>query len=289
MKTKSIFSYLWKTPLCGIAYFIGMAIGGGLLPAFGLQAPDIPAGTDANTIALWFFLGSIFLALPLSILSRNLQVKSVSRWLILFALTWGVGGIGMVLESYFFMETGSVSSIESTIFTLLNFMFPSLTITGMVIWLFPPKVGSRRTRIQMPVYEWAWKIAVALVSYPLVYFVFGLLVEPFVMEYYTAGTYELVLPTWGQMIPLQLTRSLLFLLVCLPVIQRWNGTSKGLWVNLSTAFFLLTAFMAVITSYWFPWNLRFFHGLELMVDAATYIGILVLLFSRKLTIIKEIS
>ena len=72
MNIKTIFSYFWKLPLCGIAFFIGMALGGALLPALGLQSPEIPAGTDANTIAQWFLLGSMLLAFTLSFLSRRI-------------------------------------------------------------------------------------------------------------------------------------------------------------------------------------------------------------------------
>jgi len=91
--------------------------------------------------------------------------------------------------------------------------------------------------------------------------------------------YELAIPSWGQLIPLQMLRSVLFLGICYPVIRGWKGSPLKLWVSLSVTFFFLTAFMAVITAYWFPWRLRFFHGLELLADAAVYIGILIYLFT----------
>jgi hypothetical protein len=126
--------------------------------------------------------------------------------------------------------------------------------------------------------SWAWKLILALLAYPLTYFIFGLLVQPLVMDYYTQGMYELVAPTWGQLIPLQFSRSTLFLLVCLPVIRWWQGSRDSLWRSLGFSFFVLTAFMAVITSYWFPWQMRLLHGLELLADAMVYTGVLVWLF-----------
>ncbi|MFN2233341.1 MAG: hypothetical protein ACK2U1_03870 [Anaerolineales bacterium] len=281
MQIKSILAYFWKLPLCGIAFFIGMALGGGLLPMLGLQTPEIPAGSDANTIALWFLLSSVLLAFVLSFVGRNLALKGLGRWLVLFALTWGVGAVGMVLESVFFMETGAVTSTSSTLFTILNFLLPSVFLCGMVTLLFRPDKINHQPAASFSASEWAWKVLLALVAYPLTYFIFGWLVKPFVMDYYTQGLYELTAPTWGQLIPLQLARSALFLLVCLPVMRRWQGSRRSLWLSLGMSFFVLTAFMAVITAYWFPWQMRLFHGLELLADSMVYTAVLVLLFVPK--------
>ena len=278
MKIRILYSYLWKLPLCGIAFFIGMALGGVLLTALGLQAPEMPVGTDANTVALWFLMGSIVLAFFLSFVARNLMLKGLERWLVLFALSWGVGAVGMVLESFFFMETGAVSSVESTIFTMLNFLLPSAFLSGVVVLFFYPDEMTHQGWLSLSARDWSWRLSLALLAYPMTYFIFGLLVEPLVTEYYTQGMYELTAPTWGQLIPLQLVRSALFLVVCLPVIRWWYGSSRRLWLALGSSFFVLKAFMAVITAYWFPWQIRLFHGLELLADAMIYTGILVSLF-----------
>jgi hypothetical protein len=279
MKIRLILTYFWKLPLCGIAFFIGMALGGGLLPALGLKAPEIPAGTDANTIVLWFLFGSMLLTLTLSLVSQNLDVKGLIRWLILFVLVWGIGAVGMVLESFFFMETGAVATTGSALFTILNFLLPSLFLSGIVTFLFRPDETKQQLTAGFSAQDWIRKLLLALLAYPLAYFTFGWLVQPLVMDFYTQGLYELVAPTWGQLIPLQLARSTLFLLVCLPVIRRWQGSRRSLWLSLGSSFFILTAFMAVITAYWFPWQMRLFHGLELFADAMVYTGILVWLFT----------
>jgi hypothetical protein len=280
MNMRKVLPCFWKLPLCGIAFFIGMALGGALLPALGLQAPAVPEGTDSNTIAMHFFLGSMLLALVLSMISVRLALNSLGRWLILAALTWVVGAVGMVLESLFFMNTGAVSSSESTLFTILSFLLPSILLSGMVTWLFRPDRSNPASilPVRFTTGQWVWRLLVALLAYPLVYILFGLLVQPYVMEYYIQGSYELTAPTWGQLIPLQVLRSSLFLLVCLPVIIWWRGSRRRLWLTLGSAFFVMTAFMAVITAYWFPWQMRLSHGLELLADAMIYAGILVSLF-----------
>jgi len=279
MKNKTTLSYLWKIPVCGIFYFIGLSLGGIILPLIGFQTPEIPTGTDANMIALCFLEGSMILAYVLSILSKKLALKGWARWSLLAGLTWIVGAAGMVLESYFFMDTGAVSSLESSLFTMLNFLLPSLFLTGAVTWLFPPEISSNNFHHNQPPGSSTWKLALALIAYPVIYICFGLLVKPYISTFYLSGMYELTIPSWGQMIPLQILRSGLFLGICYPVIRCWKGSPLKLWVSLGSTFFILTAFMAVITSYWFPWKLRLFHGLELLADAMVYIGILIYLFT----------
>jgi len=282
MKIKFLISFAWKLPLCGIAFFVGMALSGILLPYLGFTPPEMPAGTDSGTVTLWFLLGSVLLAAFLAPLSRRLQARRLTRWLILSLFVWVFASVGMVLESFFFMTTGAVSSLENSLFTTLNFLLPSLFLSGMVASLFRPTPNTifPSKFIASTIHGWLLRVLAALLAYPLIYFAFGLLVQPLIGNYYATGQYELTTPTWGQMVPLQLARSLLFLLVSLPIISRWNGSRRCLWLALGCAIFACTGFMAVLTAYWFPWQLRLFHGLELLADALVYAGVLTWLFRQ---------
>ena len=286
---RTLLSYLWKLPLCGTAFFIGIAISGIALPALGFPTPEMPAGTDSNTIALHFLLGSMILSLALSFVSFNLRVGWFLRWVILFELTWVFGVVGMVIESFFFMTTGAASSILNAFFTVLSFLLPGLFVSVVIAILFrPPQTesflhGLNTFFSSRNISQWLWRFASALLAYPLIYFTFGLIVQPFIRDFYAQRMYELTTPTWGQLIPLQLTRSFLFLLVSLPVVIWWNGSRRGMWLTLGSSIFALTAFMAVITAYWFPLQMRLFHGLELLADGLIYAGSLVMLLGRKQT------
>ncbi len=102
MNIKNILSSLWKLPLCGLAFFVGMALSGVLLPLLGFTPPEMPAGTDAGTITLWFLLGSMLLAAILAPLSRHAQAGGLARWLMLSLFVWVFAAEGMVLESFFY-------------------------------------------------------------------------------------------------------------------------------------------------------------------------------------------
>lgn len=282
MNAKNLLAYVWKLPLCGLTFFLGMALSGILLPQLGFTPPEMPAGTDAGTITLWFLLGSMILAALLAPLSRCLTAGGLTRGLILSLFVWVFAAVGMVLESFFFMTTDAVSSLENALFTVLNFLLPALFLGGMVASLFRPAPAAPSQPLTAPtVRSGLWRALTALLAYPLIYFTFGLLVQPLIGDFYAAGQYELTTPTWEQMIPLQLARSLLFLFVSLPMVIRWNGSRRNLWLSLGFAIFACTGFMAVLTAYWFPWQMRLFHGLELLADGLLYAGILTRLFTQQ--------
>jgi hypothetical protein len=285
---KRLFNYLWKLPLCGVAFLTGLVLSGAVLPCLGLPSPPTPAGTDANTILLWFLLGSLILAFALSFVSRGLRGGFLVRWLTMGVLSWVIGAVAMVLEAYFFMTTGAVSSASSALFTVLNFLPPSLAVATMVALLFRPEdrgegfVASARSFFcGRAVREWSWRMLAAIVAFPVIYIAFGELVLPLIGDYYVQSAYELALPSWSQIIPLQLARSVLFLLVCLPVLVMWRGSRRGLVLSLGFAMSVLVGFMSVITSYWFPWQMRLFHGLEILADSFVYAGVLVALLVKR--------
>ena len=284
---KNISPYLWKLPLCSLAFFVALAASGVLVPFLGLEAPTMPEGTDPNTVMLWFLLGSLILALALASVSRGIRGGFLSRWLALGLLAWVTNAVSTVLESSIFMTTGAVSSGGSMLFTMLNFLLPSFAIAATVSLLFQPEGSGARfidnARVffdRYPALQWAWRVAAAIVAFPAIYISFGLLVRPFIIDYYTQGAYELVAPSWTQIIALQFARSAMFLAVLLPILMMWQRSRHRLAISLGSAVFVLVAFMPVITSYWFPWQMRIFHGLEILADSFVYIGLLVILLAK---------
>jgi len=261
MKLKQVLAYLWKLPICGVAFFVGLVVSGVAMPLLGLESPAMPEGTDANTIMLWFLLGSLILALALSFVSRGLQGGFLPRWLMLGFLAWATNAVSMVLEAHLFMTTSAVSSSGSMLFTMLNFLLPSFAMAAMVSWLFQPEskgqgfvANGRAFFGSRTIWQWVWRILLAIAAFPVVYIAFGKLVQPLIMDYYTQGAYELAAPSWGQIIPLQIVRSTLFLLVCLPILVVWRGSRRSLALALGFALFVLVGFMSVITSYWCWWH-----------------------------------
>ena len=130
---KRISAYFWKLPLCGIGFFISVALSGTVMPiqVFWLQA--VP-----TAITLGYLLAGVFLAFMLSLISHKLRSSWLVRWIILAEVTWVCGAVGTAVASLFSVKAWSVSSILIALFSLLGFLLPSLTISALVSILFQP-------------------------------------------------------------------------------------------------------------------------------------------------------
>ncbi len=279
---RSLLRTLWTLPLCTIAFVVGLILSDPLVKALHMQTPEVPVGTDPNLILLWMVISSLLVAAVLSFVARGIQGNWAVRWAILFALIWGGSAVNMVIEAALFTTSGAVSSSQTMTTTMVIYALPSLFLALALALLFPPAspglgLGQalRLFFAQRSSGSWLWRLPLAVLAFPLVYFGFGLLVQPFVGSVYAEGLYEMQLPTWGQMIPVQLARGVLFLLISLPVIATWRFRTVQLMAALGMSFFILLSFMSVLTAYWLPLDFRLIHGLEILADSLVYVALVV--------------
>ncbi len=284
---KQRLTYLWKIVLAGLVFTVGIVIGGIIPTLMGLPAPPIPEGAEVSLILLYTLPASMVLAAALAALARGIQGRFLSRWLILGFFTWGAH-IAMFIEAAIFMETGAVSAMNTTLFTIISYFTPGFLSAAIIARLFPPDTAGRSFRANLAAFfagrktaVWGWRLLGVLVAFPAIYIFFGWLVMPFTYQFYAQGAYELTAPSWGQIIPVQFARSLLLLLISLPILVTWRDTSRRLFFCLGFAIFVLIGLVWMITSYWFDPALRIFHSLEVFGDAMVYTGVLVSLLVKK--------
>jgi hypothetical protein len=220
MQIKSLFHYLWKLPLCGLAFFVGFALGSQLAAGMGLAAPDIPAGADQATLFQLTAVSSLILALVLAWLSPAISGGFVIRWLSLFFLAWIAHGVNNYLEAAIFSTMSAAS-----VYTVVFYFPPFLLLGAIVAWLFPPAMRGESFFNQTRTYfagrtagAWVWRLLAAFLVFPLIYYLVGSLIAPLVIDYYRQGVSELALPGWDQILPVLFLRSFLFLIACLPVL-----------------------------------------------------------------------
>jgi hypothetical protein len=118
--------------------------------------------------------------------------------------------------------------------------------------------------------SWVWRLLVASVIFAPIYLVFGRLVLPVVEEYYQQQAYGLVAPTWQQLLPILLVRSVLFMLACLPIVMTWQASRRSLVLSLGFALFVLAGMVPLLQAYWMPVTLRIPHLLEILADSYVY-------------------
>jgi hypothetical protein len=285
MTVRSALTDLAKLLACGLAFSLGAVVGGIVATFLGLQPPQLPEGADAAVAIQNLMLTSPLMGLALALVARGLSGGFLQRSLALGLLTWIAYSVNTQVEAAIFTTvTGGFW------FTVVDFLIPSLMVGAAAAWLFPSsgknKAGAPGWRAffgRRSVGDWVWRMALATVVFVPIYYFFGSLVIPFTADYYHQTLYGLQMPSPSQIVVVQLLRSALFLVACLPVLVAWRTSRLELFLSLGFALFVLVGLLYALASYWMPWELRLPHALEIMADSFAYAGALVLLVTRLAT------
>ncbi len=269
-----------KLALCSLAFFLGIALSGLVLPLFEVQAPAIPKGTDAATLSRYFLFASVFLALSLIVVSRGLKGRFLQRWLTLTIFAWVAYGINTSLEASIFSTT-SAASPEGAFYNIASSLISSLLVAAAAAFFFTPGEKGDGFIASLGAFfngraawDWVWRLLVALASFPVIYLFFGWLISPIVLKFYVQNAFELTLPKMPEIIAMQFFRSALFLLATLPILVAWRKTRPALVLSLGVALFFLTGSLTLIVAYWLPPVMRITHGMEILADSLAYALIL---------------
>ena len=283
MSLRAALFYLWRLAICTLAFFLGITLGGMVAGRLGLPSPDLPAGADAATLSMYFLLVSLILAQALGVVARSLAGGFVARWLILAFLAWVANAVSAAIEAPIF-----TTSAPAGLFTVVIFLVPSVLCGAALAICFPADQSGRGFFSSAQeffagrgIWSWVWRLLAAIAAFPAIYVFFGILVAPFVVDYYRQQLFGLNLPGWDQILTAQLIRSLLFLAACLPVLIAWQRSSWGLVIALGWALFVLVGLLGLIPAYWMPVGLRLIHGVEILADSFVYALALVLLGRRE--------
>jgi hypothetical protein len=278
---QGLLSSVWKALVCGLAFTLGTMLGAPIAAALGATLMAVPEGAAAATLALLAAVASIALALALGPLASGLAVGLAARWAILALLAYVCLGVNTAIEAAIFTTFGGTSGL-----LVLN----ALSCAGLaaalaIVWRPVGVVAEwpaawRRFWSQHGAAQWAWRLIVAVMAFPLIYFLFGMMAGPFVIDAYRAGRFGLAVPSLDVILSVQLLRSALFLLASLPVVVAWGGSRRRLWLALGTAHFALVGLFGMLQAYWLPASMRLIHGTEILADSIAYAAVLVALLMR---------
>ncbi len=277
---KTIVSYAWKTLVCAVAYMGGSMLGAALATALEVSLPSMP-GTEPAQLALFAFLASLTLGVSLGPLASGLRSRYLARFAALALFTYVCLGVNTALETTIFTTIGGAAGI------VVLFLPATFACAAVAAALFRPATAPHTTAAlwsrftaQFGARSWAWRLAAAIVAFPVVYLAFGMMVGPFVIEAYQNQAYGLTLPGWGQIIPMQFLRSTLFLVASLPAIVLWGGSRRRLALSLGLANYTFVGLFGMLQAFWLPTTMRLAHGAEIAADSFAWAGLLVLLLVR---------
>ncbi len=279
---KTVVGCVWRVPLCAFAYVAGTMAGGALVSAIGMKLPPIPEQANGQMMGLCLLIGSCALAIGVGPLARRIRARYWVRCLILAALTYVCIGLNTPIEAAIFTSISGMQTM--VVFSIL----PSLMFGCVTALLFKPAGKGEPFSLYVSRFfsgrgagEWAWRFVAAVCAFPVIYWTFGMMVAPWVIEYYKQGQFGLTLPGTGVIILTQLLRSSLFFLAALPILIVWSASRRQLTVLLGFAFFVLVGLFGMIQTYWLGPILLVVHSVEILVDSVVYTGVLSLLFVRK--------
>lgn len=274
--------YLWKTLLCAFVFASGLVISRIFFYKINVIYPHLPQQAD-ESIAIYFLLtGSLILIAGLTPLIERIDGIYLTRLFIAFLFLYVSFGINISVEN-------AIYSISEGHYLMILYLFlPCLLTSFAMVSLYKPKNESEQLSVRSKQFfkprtleQWVWRCIIAIIAFPLVYFIFGLIVSPIVVDYYRSGSYGLALPDIEVILLVQLFRSLLFVLVSLPVMIMWVGSRTQLIVLLGIAYFVFVFSYDIVLAYQYPSILRITHGVEILADSIVYAFLIVKLLAPK--------
>jgi hypothetical protein len=273
-RLRSVISYIWKLPVCGLTFSVAYFAAAVVLTAAGLRPPALPPGVDAGRTGLISTALSPLVALGLAPLAAGLSGSYRLRWLVLALLAFVTLGAKTVIESSIFTTTFAAGGAAFVV--LLN-AAAALALGAVLARFFGPARQAAEGIPDRPAAWWAGRITLAVLAFPAVYLTFGMAISPIVAGHYRAGIAGLVLPGLGTILWVQVVRSALFLLASAPAIFLWAGSRRRLIAALGWANLVTVGLYGLLGAYWIPTVLRIAHALEITADSFAYALLLVML------------
>lgn len=258
-------SWTWRLAVAGVAHVAGLMFGGGLAVTLGWSPPEIPGHVDSGA-ALLPLAGGMALALGLAALATGLGGRAWQRSLILGVFAYVVNAAGTAIETSAFMNLGGEP------FLLLMNLPASFLCASAVAWLFPgppaPSQVDAGPPGSTPALR-AGRLLLAFLAFPFFYFVFGMAVAPLVIPYHEQLAFTLI-PSMSTLLPVLFLRGALFALVSVPVAMYWRDSRARLAIAFSVGHFTAVGLSGLLQATFFPLELRWIHGVEILATSICY-------------------
>jgi hypothetical protein len=268
--TRKILAVVGRCLLATLGAFVGLMLGSLLNRVLALPLPALPFGANSTQLLFLDLVGTFLICLLLFPLASRLRVPTSERTVVLFLVLWGIRGPLQASEAYFFTTYGGTGS------QLISTAASNLALAMLLAALFPPRVVDRRLLSELrarfvmrPVSSWLWRILLAGTLYLPAYWIFGMLAYSVTHAYYENSSLGLGLrvPPVEVIVPLEIGRGLLVVLVLLPLVsllgkERWSLVG-WLWLVIA----LLAGWEPLLTATFLPEVVRLVHGVEITADA----------------------
>ena len=269
---------LLKAAIASLASLLGLVIGGMAAGWLKLPTPTIPAYMSIAILMPLMVISEISIAIVLGECFQMLKWSFWPRWLAIGINHYLLYNALNLLDGLLFTPMPNMST------GIFSDLFPAFLSAAVIAWLWRPKTGTIPAGKILVTYffgrqwfEWAWRLLVAWLIYPPIYYLIGRLAALFTLHYYQDPSLNLglTLPDVNTLLLMQVLRGALFLLAVMPILWAWRAGRSGLWLWVGLVIFIQIANQVIVQAYWLPLGLRIPHAIELMVDSFLQAGVYV--------------
>jgi len=230
------------------------------------------------------FLGGLVFACFLAWMVSKMELRKLDVSLTLWFTLFIIQHLSNTIEGYFF--TTYYSSTLTVVISLLVASASTFVESIMAVFLFYKE--RNKTRL-LPVLSdffkkrrpgsWLWRIVAASLAYLPIYFLFGMMISPFIIPYYSSST-ALKIPSFTVILPLEFIRGFIYTVVLVPIISSVKISRRTLFVILASFLYIPGAFLNLIVPGSLPTGILPFHLLEILGDSIVYGYVLARLLGR---------
>lgn len=212
--------------------------------------------------------------------SLNLKISHAIAvvWLNLFVIRF----LSNFIEGYFFTDV--FSNLGNLVLTTLYAgLFTALSSIAIVLVYFFPRPRKSLSENLRTMFSrdsataWIIRILAAGPLFLAVYFAFGMMVSPFVYQYYSDPSLGLKIPPFSLMIPVEIVRGIIYGLVLLPLLASVRFGRLNSFICASMMLFVPGALLPLLKSP-LPAPIIPFHLVELLADSLVFGLIITWLF-----------
>jgi len=234
----------------------------------------VSGGTLSLTSCILSLVAGVILSLFLAWLVGRMKIRRLHVFALIWLNLYIVRFFSNMIEGYFFTTVfDSFNAFIIAAFTTLGVTLIEAASAGALL----TTGGEESLNVSLKEYlssrghgSWIKRIVAGSVMYFPIYFLFGMLIFPFVAEYYNDPSLGLRVPGFEVIIPLEFFRGFLYVIVLLPIMASLKENSRTWFIALSSMLFIPGAFIPLILESSLPREIVPFHLFEILADSLVY-------------------
>jgi hypothetical protein len=227
----------------------------------------------------WLLLSNFTVVLALSYPVLHSSSKGIRLALAVFLLYFGVSYFNTFIEGVFFqLDIRPDEVVRLVVSGLLVALLFSPLFVMLLGRMSVPGSGHRTAYVERSRTGWIWRIAAADCTYFVLYIIAGMIVFPYVKQFYATKA----LPGMTQIFLMQVFRGLVFLGVSLPLMRAMTTPTLHKALSIGLAFSVLGGIsLLILPNPYMPENIRMAHLVEVGISNFIFGVLAVFLLDQK--------